>query len=291
MQVKVDRETTGQKRLVYKILNEKGAADGTYTVDRGKPHDILHIKGLSPDGIKGYSVIEVGRQVIGSALAAERHIATFWANGGRGPYYLERPTEFKDEESAKAWRSKWEERMRRGNTPPIITDGTKYHDISKSLRDSQGIENRSFVTQHLCDLFDINPTLVGDASRATFSNHEQYMLQFVRMTLQKHYTRWEQAFKLHVLTPDEREQGYFLRHDIRTLLRGDFQTQMAGFATALQNGYMNIDEVRDQLPLPMNPLPNGAGSRYHIQINMGELPDDRAASSPQPLAKGLVRIA
>src|SRR5262249_18008847 len=114
---------------------------------------------------------------------------------------------------------------------------------------------------------------------------------FVRMTLQKHYTRWEQAFKLHVLTPDEREQGYFLRHDIRTLLRGDFQTQMAGFATALQNGYMNIDEVRDQLPLPMNPLSNGSGSRYHIQINMGELPDDRTASSPQPLAKGLVRIA
>ncbi|RPJ22712.1 MAG: phage portal protein, partial [Planctomycetaceae bacterium] len=43
------------KRLCY-VIHENGAADKTYTVIPGKPHDMLHIRGLGWDGLVGYSV-------------------------------------------------------------------------------------------------------------------------------------------------------------------------------------------------------------------------------------------
>jgi HK97 family phage portal protein len=116
----------------------------------------------------------------------------------------------------------------------------------------------------------VSPHLVGDLSRATFSNIEQLALEFVKMTLARWLTRWEQDFWRCVLTPEEKAQGYFLRHNVNALLRGDFQTRMAGYASALQNGHLNVDEVRDLEDL--NPLPDGAGEHYHIQLNMQSLP-------------------
>jgi HK97 family phage portal protein len=282
-QVQIDREKQGQKRLVYTILNENGAKDADYPLTPGKPHEILHLRPFSPDGIRGYSVLKLARNSIGSALAADRHIGTFWANGGRMPYWLEHPTDFRDEEAAKEWRSKFEKRMSRSNTPPIVTNGIKLHEIGSTMRDAQGIENRNFVISEICRWFNISPTLVGELSRATFNNHEQYMLQFVRMTLQDWLTCWEQDFRRCVLTPEEKAAGYFLRHDIRELLRGDFQTQMQGFATGLQNGYFNQDEVRDQMGL--NPLPDEAGSHYHIQLNMQTLPEGGAPQTSRSLVR------
>ena len=90
------------------------------------------------------------------------------------------------------------------------------------------------------------------------------------MTLTAWLVRWEQELRRCVLTPDEKESGYYFRHNVNGLLRGDFASRMAGYASALQNGHSNIDEVRDLEDL--NPLPGGAGQAYHIQLNMTTVP-------------------
>ena len=47
---------------------------------------------------------------------------------------------------------------------------------------------------------------------------------------------------------------------------------MAGYATMLQNGIACQDEVRDLED--WNPIPNGVGTGYHVQLNMQTLPPD-----------------
>lgn len=283
-QVDVGREKTGQKRLVYVVKNQFGAVDKTYTLERGKPHDILHLRGLSRDGITGISVIETGRNSIGTALAAERNVAGFWANGGRTAYLLEMVKAFKDEDAYKKFRDDWDTTYSVPHKAPILENGTTYKQIGSSMVEAQAIEFRLAAVAEICRWFNISPSLVGDASRATLNNQEQYALQFKNMTLNDWTSRWGQDFRRCVLTPEEQLQGYILRHDEREFLRGDFATQMAGFATALQNGYLNIDEVRDEMDY--NPLPNGAGSHHHVQINMGTLAKD---GQIQP-ATSLVRL-
>jgi phage portal protein BeeE len=79
-QVRLDRENTGQKRLVYVVKDSVDAIAGnsekTFTLQSGKPHDILHIRGLGTSGIWGYSVIAMARQSIGTAIAIEKNVRT-----------------------------------------------------------------------------------------------------------------------------------------------------------------------------------------------------------------------
>lgn len=282
-QVYPDREKTGERRLVY-VVKQSNASDKTFTVERNKPHDILHLRGLGWDGVQGYSVITMGRQSIGTAIAAEHNVARFWANGGRVPYILKLADKFETDEDFQKFRVDWEAVYSSPHRTPIIEPPIdEYKQIGLSMVDAQALETRVFTIAEICRWFQVWPHLVGDLSRATFNNIEHLAQQFVTFTLSSWMTRWEQELWRCVLTPEEKTQGYFWRHDVNALLRGDFQSRMAGYATALQNGHLNVDEVRGREGL--NPLPEGAGQNYHIQLNMQSLP-----GGDQPLASQTAQL-
>lgn len=261
-------ERDAKKQLVY-VVKSQGEPDRAFTVLPGKPHDILHIRGLGWDGLTGYSVITMARQSIGAAIAAERNVSRFWANGGRTPYYLKLMQKFKTDQEFEKFRNDWESVYSEPNKAPILEPWLEYKDIGLSMKDAQMLESRQFSIPEICRWFSVSPHLVGDLSRATFSNIEHLFLEFLQMTLSTWITRWEQEFWRCVLTDDDKSQGYILQHDVDELLRGDFKTRMEGYASALQNGHMNIDEVR--LREKRNRLPKGAGSHYHIQLNMQDV--------------------
>jgi HK97 family phage portal protein len=283
-QVMIEREKTGAKRLVY-IVKEENQPDKRYPLTPGKPHDIFHLRGLGWDGLRGYSIIHMGRQSIGSAIAAERNVARFWANGGRVPYILETAKHFKSQDDFKAFRKDWEDVYGEPGRAPILTDDLKYKQVGLSMADAQALQSRQFSIPEICRWFSVSPHLVGDLSRATFANIEHLALEFVKMTLATWINRWEQEFWRSVLTAEERAAGYFLKYNVDALLRGDFKTRMEGYASALQNGHMNVDEVRDLED--RNALPNGIGKHYHIQTNMGTLARD---GQIQPATSALIRL-
>jgi HK97 family phage portal protein len=264
-----DREIGGRKRLVY-VVKESGVPDRTYTLQEGKPHDILHLRGLGWDGIRGYSVIAMGRQSIGSAIAAERNIARFWANGGRVPYHLEVDRPFADATLRAKYLEDWRTNYSEPHKVPLLEGGTKMVRDGLSMVDAQAIESRLFSIHEICRWFLVSPHLVGDLSRATFSNIEQLALEFVKMTLSTWINRWEQELYRCALTPEERAQGYFFRHDLRALLRGDFISRMQGYAMLLDKGVNSPDEIRDMED--QDPIQNGAGKSHHIQLAMATLP-------------------
>ncbi len=268
-QVTPDREKNGQKRLVY-VVKETGAADKTYTLVPGKPHDILHLRGLGWDGIRGYSVIQMGRQSIGTAIGAERHVGRFYARGGRIPFLIETANKFKTDQDYQKWRTDFELVTSDPNRAPLMEPGMKYVQTGINMKDSQLLETRLFDIHEICRWFLVSPHLVGDLSRATFSNIEQLALEFVKMTLSTWLTRWEQELWRCVLTPEEKSQGYYWKHNLNALLRGDFLTRMQGYSIMLQNGPYSVDEVRDLEDL--DPLEDGAGEHHHIQLNMQALP-------------------
>ncbi len=274
-QVNDDRNARGQ--LVY-IVKEGNAAARTYTVEPDKPQDILHIRGISADGVRGYSVVTMARQSIGTALGAEKFTGRFWANGGRVPYTLkiDNTRKWKSEQEFDKFRADWNKIYSDPHQAPILEPWLTYEKIGLSLADCQLLEARQFSIPEICRWFRISPHLVGDLSRATFANIEQLALEFVMMTLGAWLKRWEEELWRCVLTPEEKTQGYYFRHNLSALLRGDFVSRMAGYASALQNGHLNQDEVRDLED--RNPLPNGEGGHYRVQLNMQPLTEDPAAA-------------
>lgn len=262
-----DREREGQKRLIY-VVKDGNSPDKTYTVQKGKPHDLLHIRGIGWDGIRGYSVVSMGRQSIGSAIAAERNVGRFWANGGRVPYVLNLERSFKSDEDYEKFRADWERVYSEPNRAPMLEPWVKYQQIGLNAHDAQMLESRLFGIHEICRWFLVSPHLVGDLSRATFANIEQLALEFVKMTLSTWITRWEQEAWRCILTDEEKSQGYFFKHNLNALLRGDFQSRMAGYSIMLQNGIASVNEVRDLED--WNPI--DGGDDHHIQLNMQTLP-------------------
>lgn len=283
-QVVPDRERAGQKRRVY-LVKDGNAAEKTYTLDPDQPQDILHLVGIGWDGFTGYSILRLARQSIGTAIAAEHNVGGFYQAGGRLPYYLKLKQEFADEETFKKFRDDWEAIYAEPHRAPILEPFIEeYKQIGVTAKDAQLLETRQFTVPEICRWFRISPHLAGDLSRATFSNIEQLALEFVNFTLHVWLKRWEQELWRCVLTPEEKTQGYYWRHNVNALLRGDFKTRMEGYSIALQNGFMSQNEVRDFEDW------NGfeGGDDYHIQLNMQTLPADE---SPQQQGGGrLVRL-
>lgn len=270
------------KRLAYEV-----AGDKTYTVERGKPHDILHIRGLGFDGLVGYSVITMARQSLGTAQSVERYAGRYFATGGRQPGYLKPTVPFRTKEDRDKFREDMEGFLHDPNNYhrwPIFPPGVEFESYGWGPQDSQFLETRQWTVPEICRWFLVSPHIVCDLTHATFSNVEHLGLQFVKMTLTPWLTRWEQDLWRCVLTPAEKVAGYYFKHNVNGLLRGDFQSRMAGYSTLLQNGIANIDEVRDLED--WNELPNGSGKAHHIQLNMATVP-----GTGQPTATELAAIA
>lgn len=270
------------KRLVY-LVKEGNSAEKTYEVQRGKAQDILHVPGLSHDGMRGYSVLEVARQSFATAIATERNVGRFHANGARVPYVLMMKNKFKNDTDYAKFRTDWEKVYSEPHRAPILENDTEYKQTGLSMADAQMLESRQFSIPEICRWFGISPHMVGDLSRATFSNIEELGLYFVTYTLTGWLRRWEQNLWRCVLTPEEKNQGYFFKHNTNALMRGNFISRMQGYATALQNGWLSQNEVRALEDL--NSFEGG--DDMHIQLNMQTLGDGAPTASQ---AASLVKI-
>ncbi len=275
-----DREKSGLKRLVYVVRNGTDP-EKTYTVQDGKPQDILHLRGIG-DGVRGYSIIAMGRQSIGTAISAERHVARFYANGGRTPYNLKLTQKWGNPEDADKFRADWNRIYSNPHEVPILEPWLEYQKTGLTMVECQMLESRLFNIHEICRWFRVSPHLVGDLSRATFSNIEQLALEFEKFTLSAWYKRWEQELWRSVLTDEEKAQGYFFKHNSNALQRGDFESRMKGYATMLQNGVASVNEVRDLED--WNPVKGG--DDHHIQLNMQNLGGDPLTAQ----AAALVRL-
>jgi HK97 family phage portal protein len=284
-QVRIDREKGGQRRVVYIVSADN--KDTTYPLTPGKPQDILHIRGLGWDGLRGYSVITMARQSFGTAISAERNVARFYANGGRVPYVLEMANKFQNDAQFDKFRADWERAYSEPHKAPILENDMKYKQVGLSAIDQQMIETRLFDIHEICRWFLVSPHLVGDLSRATFSNIEQLALEFIKVTMQSWFTRWEQDLWRCILTPDEKGKGFYFKHNTNELMRGDFLTRMQGYSIGLQNGVWSDNEVRDLED--MNPFKGGDG--HYIQLNMQTVPPPNAPTTAPAQSPQLVRIS
>jgi len=84
-----------------------------YSIDQGKETfddtEMIHIVGLSFDGIVGKSVIEAARESIGLGLAADQFGGSFFGNGANVSAVLKHPGRLSDE-AYKRLMSSWQRR-------------------------------------------------------------------------------------------------------------------------------------------------------------------------------------
>jgi len=262
----VDRANSG--RLIY-----------TYQADKGvvtfRKEDVLHIPGLGFDGLVGYSPIAMAKNAVGMSLATEEYGAKFFANGATPGGILEHPGTIKDIKRVKeSWESGYAG-VGNAHKLAILEEGMKFHQITIPPEQAQFLETRKYQVGEIARIFRVPPHMVGDLDRSSFSNIEQMSLEFLIYTLDPWVVRWEQSLQQSLLLPSEKSEIQ-IKFNVDGLLRGDFQTRMAGYSTGIQNGFLSVNDVRALED--MNLLSDEDGGNLHfVNGNAVKLRDVGAA--------------
>jgi HK97 family phage portal protein len=260
--------------------------------------EVFHLRGLSSNGVIGMSPIELARESIGLGMAAQTFGSRFFANDAR-PLggWIEYSGKFKDKDARLGFKESWQAMQggsNRGKTA-VLDDGMKFHEIGLNNRDSQFLEVRQFQVPDICRFFGVPPHMVGDLSRATFSNIEQQSIEFVTYTMTPWAERWEAAIEAELIYEDEDLEVEF---DFAGLLRGDSGSRAEYYASGILNGWLTRNEARvaenldpiDGLSKPLVPLnmaEEGAAAPAGNTIPgpADDAPmDDQAAADPRLFA-------
>ena len=217
--------------------------------------DVLHIKGLGHDGIMGYSPISYAKQTIGISQAMEEAGGTFFANSSRPSGVLEHPAKL-SEDASKRLRQGWDGMYSGSDNvgkTAILEEGMKWTSLSIPHSDAQWIEARQYALQDIARIYRVPPHMVGDLSRATYSNIESQQIAYMQQTLMPWLRRWEQEINKKLIGGDERSvYGEFL---VEEMMRGNTIDRFAAYRTARESGWLSVNEIRKREN--MNPIDNG----------------------------------
>jgi HK97 family phage portal protein len=244
--------------------------------------NVLHVSGLSFDGISGISPIAQARQSIGLALAIEQFGAGFFGRGARPGGILTFPGQLSSEARANLRRSFEDLHSGSGNSHRValLEQGLKWESIGVPPDDSQFLQSREFQVIEICRWFNLPPHKLKELAKMNYNSLEQMNVEFLTDTLRPWLVRWEQQLNRKLLRRQDRER-FFFEHAVEGILRGDLQSRYTSYSIARNWGWLSVNEIREKENL--NPV--DGGDTYLTPQNMapanGPSPDPAAAQSAQ----------
>jgi len=258
----------------------------TYTVPSGRqfmiPSErVLHWRGLSPDGLVGYSRISLMREAVGLGLALEEYAARFFGNDSRPGGVLEHPGKL-SEDAARRLKAGWESAHRgldQAHRVAVLEEGIKWQSIGIPPQDAEFIAARQFQRNEIAMIFRVPPHMIGDVEKQTSwgTGVEQMSIGFVVFSLRPRLVRFETATTRALLTKEE-QRTFFIEFLVDGLMRGDAKNRADALHVMRLDGIINADEWRDLEN--MNPIPGGAGQLYLAPLNLAPLASIGATPPP-----------
>jgi HK97 family phage portal protein len=243
--------------------------------------DVVHVKGLSVDGLVGLSAVSQAARVLGLSDELVKHAQAFFRNDlmPSGVLKLGDPTSEQVERVRQLWTEKHTGEQWPGNLThnahriAIIGGGPEvdFKPISVDPDRAQFHEQRELAAREVARCFRVPPHMVAAASAdsMTYSNVEQESLHFVRYSLQPWLRRIELAVSHDRDLTSERQYAKF---ELDGLLRSDAKSRAEIYHLGLDpvQGWLDVDEVRrwEDLPpraaRPPTPSSNGAGAPENV---------------------------
>ena len=201
--------------------------------------DIIHMRWLTPpQSLVGVSPLIQTRNLTGIALAMDRHLAQWYAEGGTPSSVLETDQKLTNEQ-AQIIKNTWEATNRRHRRPAVLSDGLKWKPITTSAADMELIETREQLIRDIARVFRIPAHLIGaTGDNQTYQNVEQASLNFLTHTIQPWLRRIEIA--LSRVLPE----GVDVAFDTAALLRTDALTRAKVIQMDISSGTLSPNEAR-----------------------------------------------
>ncbi len=243
---------------------------------RVNPTEIFHIRGLSPDGLVGYSVYMKAREVIGKGVAAIEYGSRFFSNAARPSVVIEVPNTM-TAEAQKTFIEQWE-RMNTGlesaHRTAILTNGAKINPFSTNARDSQLQETSEFNLVDIANFIGVPVHKVGGKGRTAYASLEMENQAYLDESLDPWLIRWEDEAREKLLTEEQKETDSHVIEFLRqALVRADIAARYTAHNTAIRGGWESRDEARSIEN--MGPLPDGEGQKFFAPLELQVIGDNK----------------
>jgi len=230
-------------------------------------YEVLHVVGLSFNGLTGKSPLNVAREAIAIGLSAQEYGARFYSNGANTGGVITAPGRL-SLEAINRLKQSWN-RSNGGNSnshgTAILEEGMKYDKIGLDPEAAQFLQSRKFQVNEIARIFRIPPSYLADLDNSsTRANVEQQAIQFVRDCITPYVRRFEVELNRKLFREDERD--YYAYFSVDGLMRGDLKGRYEAYATARQWGWLSVNDIRDLENL--NPV--DGGNIYLQPLNMVE---------------------
>ena len=249
--VTVQRTAVGQKRFKYEGENGQLASD-----------QILHITGslLMPGEVRAASPVDKLKENLGLSMALENFAARFFGQGTHTQGLITYPGTLTQEQAQNLQRSfdNAHKGYKRAHKTGILSGGAQFVKTSTNPDEAQMLDSRRMAVEDVARAYRVPLNMIGLAERGaqSYNSNEQNAIAFVTHTLRPWIVKLEDAFSS--LLPNKA----FIDFNVSELLRGDFQTRVQGYSTALQAGWMTINEVRRIED--MRPVQDGDANRVPL---------------------------
>lgn len=257
----VGRRRLGNGDIEYRWTDETGKAR-VETQEK-----VLHIRGFGGGPLGGVSTLSVCRNAFGAAQATDRAASTMFSNSALPSGILTAPGPLKAEqriEAEKLLQEKFVGALNAGR-PMLLDNGLTWTQLTISPEDAQMLESRKFSGEEICRLFGVPPAMVGYGDKASNwgTGKEVDVLGFQKFNLRRRLKRIEMAVMKQLLSAADRAAGVTIEFNIEGLLRADSAARAAFYASGLDKGWLNINQVCRFENLP--PVEGGDVNRVQMQ--------------------------
>lgn len=255
-----------QYNLTYEVHDKNGII-GTFPRT-----DILHLRGLSWNGVAGINAVQTAREAIGLAIATEETHARLHANSARpgGLFSVDGTMSEPSYNRIKAQIEESRSGLNNAFRTWVLDQGAKWTPMIMNGVDSQHLDTRRFQIEEICRDLGVFPQMVGYADKtATFASAESFFLAHVIHSLAPWVENLEQTFARD-LFPDEND--IIAKFSLQGLLRGDAKSRAEYYASGIVNGWLVRNDARrledmnplDGLDEPLIPLNMGTQSERAV---------------------------
>lgn len=225
--------------------------------------DLIHLINYTVDGVVGISTLQYAHLSLGLASDAEAHARGFYSGGCNVGGVLKVQsslTEKQKRDLKNSWTAAFNKDTGTPNSVAILEGNMDYSPISINPKDSQLIETREFNVIEIARWFSVNPVLLYDLSKSSYSTVEAVNMSFLTDTLQPILEKIENEFETKLFAEEDIE----VKFDVNKLLRAD-KNSLASYYTNLFNiGVMSPNEIRKELDLTNTE----EGNNFYLQSNL-----------------------
>ncbi|HEY0960669.1 MAG TPA: phage portal protein [Novosphingobium sp.] len=243
-----------------------------------RPGDIIHLRtGFTK------SPLTLCREAIGVAQVMEQHAGRLFGRSARPGGVIQTPKSLGDEGAKKmlaGWRLAMEGSENAGKTA-VLWDGATWQQMQLNSVDAQFQQLRLFQLQEIARAFSIPASLIGDLTRATWSNSAEMQRQFLQLCLEPWLRALESALRRALFTAEERKE-YAVRFDRDDFTNVDLTARATAISSLVSSRVINPNEGRSWLDLPAyeggNEFanPHTGASQPGVDHNGGPPLDDNA---------------